>query len=705
MFGRTGEIKNVDPASSQHQETENQKAQKCIADGNVLEDAGRLAEARKQYENAIKLMPGLARAHLNYGNVLLAMDQPEEAISAYSTALECQPDLAAVHFNIGNAHTTCNRLHDAIQSYDDALIIKPDFVDAWVAKGNVQGDLKNIDSAIKCYQMALKFRPDYAEVLLNLGNTFRAANRPEEAVNCFNQVLKHSPESPELHRSLGLAYKALDRPVDAINSFQRAAEIKNGYVDAQIDLANTYRELGDIDKAVETARLARDLDPENSGAWSLLLFCLSDHEKTDKRELFAEHRNFGKHFEHLLLSSSGNHRNSKEPDRILHVGFVSGDLRNHAVASFFEPLLQLFIEMRSLAIHIYETSGLEDDTTRRIKSAVSFWSDVETLSNDRLFQKIQNDGIDILIDLSGHTPANRLLVFARKPAPIQMSWIGYPGTTGLKSVDYYVGDKHFLPSEEYDEFFSEKIIRIPANAPFHPFDRAPEVNDLPAAVNGYVTFGSFNRIDKIGRSVITIWSSLLNSLPKSKIIMAGMPVGGDFSHLIDWFSEEGVDTSRLEFHRRSSMVDYLKMHHGVDICLDTFPYGGGTTTCHALWMGVPTLTLVGATPAAGVGRAILSHIDLQDRFCTYDPDDFVAKGKWLAGNLDYLNNLRVSLRGRMIASPLLQPHIVAEGVELAIRHAWHRWCAGLPAVSFEVRHASHGFTVDGDSNDTSYPAV
>ncbi len=705
VLGRARENKSADLAYSLHRETTNEKALKHIADGNALEDAGRLAEAGGQYENAIKLAPGLARAHLNYGNVLLAMDQPEEDISVYSTALHWQSDLAAAHFNIGNAHTLCNRLHDAIQSYDEALAIKPDFVDAWVAKGNVQGDLKNPDAAIECYQMALKLQPDYAEVLLNLGNTFRAMNRPKEAVNCFNQVLAHFPESPELHRSLGLAYKVLDRPVEAISSFQRAVELKKSYVDAHIDLANTYRELGSIDKAVETARLARDLDPDNSGAWSLLLFCLSDDDRIDKRELFAEHRNFGKHFEHLLVSSSGNHKNSKEPDRILRVGFVSGDLRNHAVASFFEPLLQLFLEMRSLSIYIYETSGLEDDTTRRIKSAVSFWKDVETLSNGRLFQLIQSDRIDILIDLSGHTPANRLLVFARKPAPVQMSWIGYPGTTGLKAVDYYVGDKHFLPSEEYDEFFSEKILRIPANAPFRPADRAPDVNDLPAVVNGHVTFGSFNRIDKIGRKVVTIWSSLLNSLPRSKLIIAGMPVGGSFSHLIDWFSEEGVDTSRLEFHRRSSMADYLKMHHRVDICLDTFPYGGGTTTCHALWMGVPTLTLVGPTPAAGVGRAILSHVDLQDSFCTYDPDDFVAKGKWLAGNLGYLNNVRLSLRKRMIASPLLQPGIVAEGMELAFRHAWHRWCADLPANSFEVSHASRGLAIIGDFTDTSHLAA
>lgn len=671
-----------------------QQALALIEQGNALEDAGQVVQARALYENAVQIAPTLAKAHLNLGNVLLALEQPEAALETYFSALALQPDWAAAHFNIGNAQIACNRPRDALKAYDQALEFNPGFVDALVAKGNVQGDLKDFDSAITSYQKALQLNPNYAEVRINLGITFRTLSRFDQAVACFNQVLRLNPDSAEVYRNIGLAYQGLDRLADAVTNFAKAVALKPDYVIAQMDLANTYRELGDISKAVEIARLARVLDPNESGAWSLLFFCLSDSEDVDQKTLFAEHRRFGEHFEPQVKSSWQPHSNLRDTERVLKVGFVSGDLRNHAVTSFFEPVLQLLLKMPTLSIHIYDTSGLEDDVTRRIKAHVKYWNDVENLSVERLVNLIRQDGIDVLIDLSGHTPANRLLAFARKPAPIQMSWIGYPGTTGLKTMDYYVGDRHFLPYGEYDDLFAEKILRIPANAPFQPSPHAPEVNALPALENGYVTFASFNRIDKINKNVIIVWSLLLKALPTSKLIMAGMPLGGSFDQLSEWFAQEGVPADRLEFHRRSGMAEYLKMHHQVDICLDTFPYGGGTTTCHALWMGVPTLTLVGTTPTAGVGRAILSHVDLQTTFCANDPEDFVNKGLWCAENLVYLQELRSGLRARVQNSALSQPETVAGGLELAMRHAWRRWCADLPPVSFEISHDDGQFWVN-----------
>ena len=670
-----------------------QQALMLIEQGNVLEDQGLLIEARDIYEKAIQVAPTLARAHLNLGNVFLALGRPDEAIKAYTDALAYQSNFAAAHFNIGNAHLACNRPIDALKSYDQALMLNSEFVDALVAKGNVQGDLKNYDFAIASYIEALKIRPDYVEVLLNLGNTYRTLARLDDAVKCFDKVLSLDAESPELFRSFGLAYKALDRLEDAIVSFEKAIALKQDYVDAQIDLANAYREIGEIDKAVKISRLARDLDPNNSGAWSLYLFCLSDYESVDRDVLFAEHRLFGEYFEKQLLKRSREHKNLRDPEKIIKLGIVSGDLRIHAVASFFEPVLYLLLKMSGISIYIYETGGLEDEVTRRIKAQVKNWRDVEIISSEALDDVIRQDVIDILIDLSGHTPANRLLTFARKPAPIQMSWIGYPGTTGLKAIDYYIGDRHFLPHGEYDSLFSEKILRLPANAPFFPSPFAPDVNELPGLVNGYVTFASFNRIDKIGRSVVRVWSSLLRLVPNSRMILAGMPIGGGFEHLIKWFAEEGVESDRIDFYRRSSMAEYLKMHSRVDICLDTFPYGGGTTTCHALWMGVPTLTLVGSTPTSGVGRAILSHVGLHAEFCAYDQDDFIGKGLFFAHNLSSLKKIRFDLRMNMQKSALLQPELIAGSLEYALRHSWREWCVDSPAITYEVGHQIEGYYI------------
>ena len=684
-----GEVKQEaeGPSPSQRQ------ALMLIEQGNILEDQGLLIEARSIYEKAIQVDPASARAHLNLGNVDLALGRANEAIKAYEDALARQSNFAAAHFNIGNAHLACNRPIDALKSYDQALMINPKFVDALVAKGNVQGDLKDYDSAIVSYIEALKIRPDYVEVLLNLGNTYRALARLDDAVKCFAEVLSLNAESPELFRSFGLAYKALDRLEDAIVSFEKAVELKKDYVDAQIDLANAYREIGEIDRAVKISRLARDLDPNNSGAWSLYLFCLSDCEGVDRDVLFSEHRRFGEHFEKQISKRSHGYKNLRDPEKILRLGIVSGDLRNHAVASFFEPVLYLLLKMPGLSIYIYETSGLEDEVTRRIKAKVKYWRDVEIISSEALDDLIRKDLVDILIDLSGHTPANRLLTFARKPAPIQMSWIGYPGTTGLKAIDYYIGDRHFLPHGEYDSLFSEKILRLPANAPFFPSPFAPDVNELPGLVNGYVTFASFNRIDKIGRSVVRVWSSLLRLVPNSRMILAGMPIGGGFEHLIKWFAEEGVESDRIDFYRRSSMAEYLKMHSRVDICLDTFPYGGGTTTCHALWMGVPTLTLVGSTPTSGVGRAILSHVGLHAEFCAYDQDDFIGKGLFFAHNLSSLKKIRSELRMNMQKSALLQPELIAGSLEYALRHSWREWCVDSPAITYEVGHQIEGYYI------------
>lgn len=676
-----------------------EEAQTLIEQGNALEDAGQLERARALYENAVKIAPTLGKAYLNLGNILLALDQPQEAVEAYSTALVRQPNWPAAYFNMANALVASNRLIDAIASYDQALLINASFVDALVAKGNVHGDLKDFESSVTCYRKAIQIEPNYAEVWLNLGQTYRSLGRMSEALECFNMVLKLSSDSPGLHHSIGLAYKGLDRLNDAADSFKKAVSLQPGYATAQIDLANTYRELGDIGKAIEIARSVIALAPNESGAWSLLFFCLSDSEEIDKQTLFAEHRRFGEHFEPQFQSSWRPHQNLRDTERVLQVGVVSGDLSNHAVASFFEPILLHFLKLPTLSIHIYETSGREDDVTRRIKAQVKHWNDVEMLSADTLANLIRQHRIDVLIDLSGHTPANRLLTFARKPAPIQMSWIGYAGTTGLKSIDYYVGDRYFLPFGEYDDLFTEKILRIPANAPFQPAPHAPEVNDLPALKNGYVTFASFNRIDKIGRSVVRLWSSLLRGVPNSKMIIAGMPLGGSFDHLIIWFAEEGIQEDRLEFHRRSGMADYLKMHHRVDICLDTFPYGGGTTTCHALWMGVPTLTLAGGTPTAGAGRSILLHLDLDNIFCANDQVEFNNKGLWCVENLDYLQKLRHMLRDRFHKSALSQPSTVAGGLEFAMRHAWRRWCADLPAIPFEVTHYAGQFNIVDKNSD------
>jgi predicted O-linked N-acetylglucosamine transferase (SPINDLY family) len=264
-----------------------------------------------------------------------------------------------------------------------------------------------------------------------------------------------------------------------------------------------------------------------------------------------------------------------------------------------------------------------------------------------LAAKIQADGIDILVDLTGHTAGNRLLTFARKPAPIQCGWIGYLGTSGLKSIDYYLADRYFLPPGEFDRYFTEKIHYLPAVAPFQPHPHAPAIGPLPALTAGHLTFASFSRISKLNPGVIALWSQLLRALPESEMLIAAMPQDGRHQAVSEWFQTEGIAPERLQFHPRCDYGTYFALHHQADICLDPFPFTGATTTAHALWMGLPTLTLTGQTVPGRLGPALLLLAGLQD-FVAHTPREFVEKGTYWAHNLDSLAELRAGMRERLL---------------------------------------------------------
>jgi predicted O-linked N-acetylglucosamine transferase (SPINDLY family) len=409
----------------------------------------------------------------------------------------------------------------------------------------------------------------------------------------------------------------------------------------------------------------------------------------DAEELYARHCRFGQLFEAPLRSHWPQHLNSREPERCLKIGFVSADLREHSLAMFIGPLLELWARYPKLSLHAYHNHSTNDKITEQLKHHFAHWQVVVDLPDADLADKIRADGIDILFDLSGHTAKHRLLTFARKPAPIQVSWMGYPGTTGLMAMDYYFCDRFHLQQSEFNAQFTEKIVYLPAGALFQQIYKTPPVNTLPSLKNGYITFGSFNRSNKLGRPVVTLWSQLLRALPSSRMLLGGMPKVGDFDWLIDWFAQEGISSERLSFYQRCNVEAYLDLHHEVDICLDTFPYGGGTTSCHALWMGVPTLTLAGQTLPSRVGACLQSHADLADFICHHEAE-FIEKGLYWSNHLAELATIRAGLRERFKNSAMGQESVIAASVERALRIMWQRWCAGLPAESFEVSTINTG---------------
>ena len=400
--------------------------------------------------------------------------------------------------------------------------------------------------------------------------------------------------------------------------------------------------------------------------------------------LFAAHRQFGEHFEKPLCAVWPRLLNHPDPDRSLRVGFVSGDFCNHSVARYIEPVFKRLAEFADLELHAYANNPGEDAVTQRLRGYVQNWHAVASLSDSELSEKIACEGIDILIDLSGHTARNRLYTFARKPAPIQASWCGYPGTTGLQGIDYYLVDRHFLPRGQFDRYFSEKLVYLSALTPFLPEPSAPLVNDLPALATGSLTFGSFARLGKINAATLGMWSQLLLALPESKLLVGAVtPVGGGPTRLIEQLAALGVARERLILHPRCGLDEYLTLHQQVDICLDTYPFTGLTTSNHALWMGVPVLTIAGPTPPARQGAWIMEQLGLQ-AFVATDTADFVQKGVYWSNHLAELATVRATLRSRWLQSDSRNPDKIAAGLAAALRHMWRRWCAGLPAESFEI---------------------
>lgn len=650
--------------------------------GMLLRASGQSDEALKNLRKAIKINPDLAEAHNTLGLVLQAFGQPDAALSSVRKALEIDPNYADAHVNLGLLFFLSEQYDEAQASFSRALEIAPDNAGTHLNFGLIRQAQGELDGALASFCQAIKIKPDLAEAHKGLSEVLFFMGHLDAAMASAKRALELKPDYSDAYLILGNIQKTQGKLDEALANYHKTLEIRPDTSQAYNNAAWILVEQGHPDVAVEYYRRALELKPQDEQIYSNFLFALSHNETIDARTLFAEHCRFAERFEAPLRANWPQHNNSRDPEWRLQVGFVSGDLCNHAVASFIESLLAHLAHYPQLSLHAY-CNNLEDDVTQRLCSHFAHWNPVSHLSDNALADKIRADGIDILIDMSGHTAKHRLLTFAHKPAPVQASWMGYPGTTGLQAMDYYLADRYFLPPGQFDAQFTEKIVRMPASAPFLPFEGAPPVNPLPALDNGYVTFGSFNRPSKLSRSVIALWAQLLRALPDSRMVLGGMPEEGKYDTLIEWFAQEGIARERLDFHPRSGMDHYLGLYRQVDICLDTFPYNGGTTTCHALWMGVPTLTLAGATAAGRPGASILGHVGLE-AFIAHDAADFVHKGLSWADNLAELSDIRAGLRERFAKSAMGQPAVVAAGVERALRIMWQRWCAGLPAESFEV---------------------
>lgn len=655
--------------------------------GNAHVLAGDAKAAVGRYRKAIELKPDFADAHAALGGRLEELGNVEEAMSSYRRALEIQPAYVEVNHALANILLSDGRLDEAAAIYRKALEIQPDSVVAHYHLGVVLYELRQYDQALASYRRALALRPDYAEAYGSMGILLHDVGKLDEAVASYRRALELKGDWIEVHGNLGNALKDLKQLDEAVMSYRRVLEMRPDDAKAYNNLGAVLNDLGRIEEAVQNYRRALDIDPDFVTANSSLLFAYNYLADQSAPMLLAEARRYGE----LVARQTRSPvvlKNTPDAGRCLRVGVVSGDFRAHAVGYFVEGVLAALKASTSgrLELFAYSSFSSNDEVTKRIKAQFHHWCWAMDLSDELLAQRIRDDAIDILIDLSGHTAHNRLPLFARKPAPVQVTWLGYLATTGVAAIDYLIADNWTLPvSEEVN--FTETIWRLPESyLCFAPPVDDVAVGPLPALSNGYVTFGSFNNLTKMNNTVVELWSRVLSAMPGSKLFLKA-PQLKEISirqSVVERFAAHGIDSGRLILEGPVPRAEYLLPFQRVDIALDPFPYPGITTSVESLWMGVPILTLAGQSFLSRQGIGLLMNVGLPEWIVT-DPDAYVACAVAHASDLKGLAALRARLRQQVLVSPTFDAPRFARHFEIALRGMWEKWCesqVGLRSAAF-----------------------
>jgi predicted O-linked N-acetylglucosamine transferase (SPINDLY family) len=639
--------------------------------GNVLQDLGLLTEAADSFRHALHFRPDYLEALLNLGNILQDQYQPGEAAECFHRATTLRPDLPEVHYNLANALHDHRRLAEAVACYRHALALRPDFAAALVNLGNALRDLGRPEEALEPLRRALGLCPDSAEAQTNLGAALYDLGRLDEAVDCYRHALRHRPDLPEAHANLGGALRDLGRLTEAEEALRRALALRPDYAEAHKNLGHIFQDQGRLDEAEASFHRALELRPGMPG----LLMLLHYRAGVTPKELAAAHADFDHRYTAPLRTTWRPHNNDRSPDRPLRLGFVSPDFRSHPVGFLLVRVVEA-LARRPTAILCYSNHvPTPDDLTARFQAAASAWREIRAMSDDALAEQIRGDRVDVLIDLAGHTAANRLLVFARKPAPVQATWLGYVGTTGLEAMDYLIADRYEVP-EGAEVHYRERVLRLPGGyASFDPPADAPKPGPPPALASGRVTFGCFNNPAKLSPPTVVAFAAVLRQVPGARLVLKyrGFDDPTLAARLRAQFAAAGVEPERVELHGGAARAEFVAAYREIDIALDSFPFAGGVTTCEALWMGVPVVTLPGATFASRHGLSHLSSVGLADELAARDVDDYVARAVGLAQDLGRLATLRSGLRERLGRSPLCDGDRVADELLQALRGAWRTW--------------------------------
>jgi predicted O-linked N-acetylglucosamine transferase (SPINDLY family) len=657
----------------------------------------------------VELDPGFTDAWWKLGVCVHKQGRHREAIWFFEKALLREPDNTSALVNLGNVHDELGNHERAIEFYEKAAEVDANFALAYNNKGAVLRRLGRLDEAIEAFRKALHVDPGQALAAANLsaaieesdgrsehsvagatidesglpasewrrrGVLLREEGKTGQAVRLLEKASQLDPEDAETLIQLGIGHQKAQQVERALFCFERAHALAPERSSAKNALAGALKEVGRLEEALGLWEQAVDSarSPHDS-SYSNLFFSMNYRTRHAGAYAAGLCGAWGERLAEIHAASRMPFHNDPAPNKTLKIGYVSGDFFSHPVAMFIEPVLRAHDRER-FRIYCYSNVAREDIKTLHIRRHADVWRNAKGLSDDKLAEQIRRDGIDILVDLSGHTGGSRIHVFARKPAPVQLTYLGYPNTTGLPTMDYRISDCYADPPGSTEQLHSEQLYRLPGCfLCFQPIGHTVPVtwglkSDIPR-----FTFGCFNNLAKIGPDVVDAWSAILRDMPEATLLLKNHVFSAPSARAYyeQMFRERGIASDRFHLMARVGLAEHLDLYNHVDVALDTFPYNGTTTTCEALWMGTPVITLEGSAHAGRVGVSLLSNVGLSELICP-TVDDYVRCATDLARDRKRVRTLKLSIRSAMKKSPLMDRHSFTENLENAYCDMWQRWC-------------------------------
>lgn len=643
---------------------------------NALMDLERFEDALESYDRAIAIAPGNASAHNNRGVCLQELRRFDEALASHDAAITHDPTNPQAFHGRGSALGELKRYEEAAAAYDQAIALRPDYAEAFNNRGHILMKVRQYEAALAQFERAIAIKPDYAHPYSNRGHALFELRHFEEAIDSCTAAIAIDADYADAYSNRGNALAELNRLDEALADYDKAIAVKPELAGAWIGRGNVFLRQGRIEEAIACYDTVLETRPDDPDAISNKIFCVDFLPDTTFAEQQAVRAVWWREIgQKLAPAVPVQHPNLRDPSRRIVVGYVSSDFNSHSAASAFRPVL-LHHDRSAFEVVCYSCAAWADERTSEFERLADRWHNAASWPDQRLAAEIQADGVDILVDLSGHSARNRLEVFARKPAPIQVTAWGHSTGTGLPTIDYLFSDSVTIPPE-VRSLFAERVVDLPCAIALEDLPDDLRAAEPPLLRNGFVTFGVFNRVSKISNGAVTVWARILQALPSARLLVkdAALDDASLRALVLEKLTDEGITADRIELRGRTLRREHLAALRDVDIGLDPFPQNGGVSTWETLRMGVPVVTKIGVIGSARISAAILSSVGLNDWIANGD-EDYVAIATRHAAEQEKLVALRREMPSRLAASAAGNTVSYTRAVEAAYRRMWQDYCAG-----------------------------